>query len=284
MNPTAAFLVSARNSGNDNPTRLPQILREGGWQVSVIDHEQIFMLNAQVHLGPHPANDFDLIWPLGFGPRRSFADRLQMLHLIQPAKLINPPGVYTWAHGKAAWLEHAPLSLISNQAEQLKAFMQENGGEWVLKPAAGSFGEHVQRISSAAELDHILQIQPGYWLLQRFIADIRSGETRTLICGSEILGSYLRLPTDQLHANLAQQGQALAVDVDQPAQALIDRVHQQLIHADIGFASIDTVGGYLMEVNVANPGGLATLAQVYGDAFNTEMQARLLSTLARRFR
>ena len=32
----------------------------------------------------------------------------------------------------------------------------------------------------------------------------------------------------------------------------------------IRFAAIDTCGGYLMEVNVANPGGMATQDQLFG--------------------
>ena len=283
MKLTAAFLISPPNSGNDNPVRLPEILSAGGWDVTMCDHEQMSMTNADVYLGTHLANQFNLIWPLGFGPRQSFADRLQMLHLLDSKKLINHPNTYTWAHGKGAWLAFAPTTMVSNRPEQLITFMQANGGEWVLKPSAGSFGEHVQQINSAADINRILGTHPGYWVLQRFIPDIRCGETRTLICGDEILGSYLRVPTEALRANLAQQGEAKPVAVDQPTQTLIDRVHQQLIDAHVGFASIDTVVGYLMEVNVANPGGLATLAEVYGETFDTDMRARLLNALARRF-
>jgi glutathione synthase/RimK-type ligase-like ATP-grasp enzyme len=282
MNLTAAFLISPQTNNNDNLARLTEALRAGGWDVNVFDHEQISMINAEVYLGTHLANQFDLIWPLGFGPRSSFSDRLQMLHLLNPDKLINRPDAYTWAHGKAAWLGFAPLSMVSNQPDQLIAFMQTNGGEWVLKPAAGSFGENVQRIESAANISAALHTSPGYWILQRFIPEIRQGETRTLICGDEILGSYLRVPTNQLHANLAQQGQACAAAIDQSTHTLIDNVHQLLLDAGVGFAAIDTVGGYLMEVNVANPGGLASLAEIYGESFTKDMYTRLTQALARR--
>ena len=282
MNPTAAFLISPQANRNNNPVRLPEILRSAGWQVSVFDHEQISMVNADVCLEAQLANQFDLIWPLGFGPRPSFSDRLQMWHLMDATRLINRPDAYTWAHGKAAWLNFAPPSMVSSQPNQLIEFMQANGGEWVLKPAAGSFGEKVQQIDSAAEITTTLQADPGYWVLQRFIPEIRLGEVRTLICHDEILGSYLRVPTDQLHANLAQQGQARTAVINQPTQTLIENVHQQLIEAGVGYAAIDTVGGYLMEVNIANPGGLATLEQIYEKPFSTDMHARLIQALERR--
>jgi len=282
MNPTAAFLTSPQANHNDNPVRLPEILRTAGWHVRVFQHEQISMTNADVYLDAQQATQFDLIWPLGFGPRPSFSDRLQMWHLIDATRLINRPDAYTWAHGKAAWLNFAPPSMVSSKPDQLVEFMLANGGEWVLKPAAGSFGTKVQQIYSAAEIYTILQADPGYWVLQRFIPEIRRGEVRTLICHDEILGSYLRVPTDQLHANLAQQGRACAAVINQPTQTLIENVHQHLIEAGIGYAAIDTVGGYLMEVNVANPGGLATLEQVYEKPFSTDMHARLIQALERR--
>jgi glutathione synthase len=283
MNPTAAFLISPQTNHNDNPARLPEILDAAGWQVSVFDHEQISMVNTDVYLDAQQADQFDLIWPLGFGPRPSFADRLQMWHLIDATRLMNRPDAYSWAHGKAAWLSFAPPSRVSSQHSQLVEFMLAHGGEWVLKPAAGSFGAKVQRISSAAELRATLRHDPGYWVLQRFIPEIRQGEVRTLICHDEILGSYLRVPTDQFHANLALQGQARAAVINQPTQTLIESVHQQLIEAGVGYAAIDTVGGYLMEVNIANPGGLATLAQVYEQPFSTDMHERLIQALARKF-
>ena len=43
----------------------------------------------------------------------------------------------------------------------------------------------------------------------------------------------------------------------------------------VGFAAIDTVGGYLMEVNLANPGGLGTLSQFHG----TLPEQRLLDAI-----
>lgn len=282
MNPTAAFLISPQGNHNDNPTLLPEILRAAGWHVSVFEHEQISLVNTNVFINSQQASQFDLIWPLGFGPRASFSDRLQLWHLIGAARLINRPDVYTWAHGKAAWLSFAPPSIVSNLQHQLVEFMSANSGEWVLKPAAGSFGTKVQQVSSAAEIGAALQADPGYWVLQRFIPEIRQGEVRTLICHDEILGSYLRVPTDQLHANLAQQGQACAAVINQPTQTLIERVHQQLIEAGVGYAAIDTVGGYLMEVNIANPGGLSTLEQVYDEPFNSNMHARLIQALARK--
>ena len=62
----------------------------------------------------------------------------------------------------------------------------------------------------------------------------------------------------------------------------MQQVHAELSAAGVGFASIDTVAGYVMEVNVANPGGLATLAEVYGEAEADRTSQRLLDGAAAR--
>ncbi len=222
-------------------------------------------------------DQFDLIWSLGFGPSKSFFDRLQILHLLDQNKLMNHAQTYAWAHGKSAWLEFAPPSLVSNSPDRLAAFMQITNAEWVLKPAGGSFGENVQRVTSAAQIHDVMESRSGYWVLQQFIPQISQGETRTLVCGDQIIGSYLRVPGDDLRANLAQSGQARETQLDNQTRDLITKIHQKLINTGIGFAAIDTVGGYVMEVNVANPGGVATLAEVYGSSFAASANKRLLA-------
>jgi glutathione synthase len=104
-------------------------------------------------------------------------------------------------------------------------------------------------------------------VLQRFLANIAEGETRTLVAGGQIIGSYLRLPTDQLHANLAQHGSAQPTTLSKRQRQITEEIATDLVDEDIGFAAIDLVDDILMEVNVANPGGLGTLNQLYGKDF-----------------
>ena len=45
-------------------------------------------------------------------------------------------------------------------------------------------------------------------MVQRYLPAVRQGETRTLVCGNEIIGSYLRVPHEGFKANLAADAQA----------------------------------------------------------------------------
>ena len=108
-------------------------------------------------------------------------------------------------------------------------------------------------------------------MLQRFLPEIALGETRTLIAAGRIIGSYLRVPTDQLHANLAQQGEAQITVLGNAQSTLVERIAADLLTQNIGFAAVDTVGDTLMEVNIANPGGLGTLNRLYHRDFGPDL-------------
>ena len=283
MSLSAAFLTTPADPHNDNHERLPALFENAGWQVDVLGHDELHWRDGDVFLGEHLSSRFDLIWPVGLGPKATFLDRIAVLTLLEQWRLINPASAYLHLHGKTAWLRHAPTTVVAHQPEILATAFAELGGAWVLKPAAGSYGAGVRQIGTAQAIhEHMAAFAPQYWLLQRYIPEIEQGELRTLICGEKVLGSYLRIPSADGRANLAAGGQPAPATVDGPAEALVGRIHAELIDAGVGFAAIDTVAGYLMEVNVANPGGLKTLGDVYGAAAGRAAQERLVGAVETR--
>lgn len=272
--PQILFLISPHSRGgepvNDNALTLPKAFRDAGWQVSEAEHGSIHRTPAGLASNANPVSNFDLIWPVGFGPRNGFFDWLQLMSELPARKVINAPAALALKHGKAAWAEHCPDHHIAADAPTLISAMQAEPGDWVLKPLAGSFGEGVRRLRSdeAQTITEAMSARPGeYFMLQRFLPAIAQGETRTLVVAGRQIGSYLRVPTDDLHANLAQQGRAEATTLSPGQSQLVGNIAQELTRQHIGFASIDTVGDTLMEVNIANPGGLGTLGQLYGRDF-----------------
>ena len=275
--PNVLFFISPHSSavapehvGNDNAQTLPAAFKAQGWQVRHGQHRYLHRRSGGLFLESTPLDTFDLVWPIGFGPRNGFLDWLQLLDELPARRVINAPASMILRHGKAAWLALGPESHIASEPETLIAAMAEESGDWVLKPLAGSFGRDVSRLHSddtATLLSRMAQRPGAYWVLQRFLPNIAKGETRTLVVGGEIIGSYLRLPTNQLHANLAQHGSAQPTTLSERQKQIIGEIAQDLMAEHIGFASIDLVDDVLMEVNVANPGGLGTLNQLYGKDF-----------------
>jgi glutathione synthase len=158
-----------------------------------------------------------------------------------------------------------------------------SGGDWVIKPTAGSYGRDVTLFrAGTATLDALERLWrsngSGYLMAQRYLPDIDNGEKRTLIAGGRLIASYLRLPEDGLKANLAAGGQAMPTCLTEEEQTLVERIAGDLASLGVGFAAVDTVGTHLMEVNVANPGGLETLERLSGRDYADEVIRTLLAT------
>ena len=269
-------ITVAEESIEANHVLLPKAFVNCGWAVTSITHKALSLGPGGILLAGEPAAHYDLIWPVGFGPKHGFLDRSGLLASITPTRLITPTSTQILHHGKSAWVEYCPETYITNNPTTLINVMSASQGAWILKPMAGSYGRGVQTIS--AEQTQLLELTlaeaPGaYFCLQRFLPEIALGEIRTLVVGGKIIGSYLRKPTNGLQANLSQFANAEKTVLEGPAAQLVAAIQQDLVDKRIGFASIDTVGKWLMEVNIANPGGLGTLNRLYDRDFGSQVVA-----------
>ena len=279
--PHIAFLLGdTAGARNDNHHRLPAAFRTAGWAVTLLSQEAVRLGPSGVLLGDDDPARFHLIWVLGLGRFHSFLDRMQLLRLLPPERFVNAVDALVYRHAKYAWWRHMPETYASNDTHFLKSKLAQ-GGDWVAKPAAGSFGRDVSRIradtAGAAEVDRLVGDTGAFALLQRFVPEIAQGEKRTVVAGGRIIGTYLRLPGTGLRANLAAGGTPTRGALSPAERALVETVAAELISNGIGFAAVDTVYPYLMEVNLANPGGLATLASLYGE----EPSGRVVSAICR---
>ncbi len=265
----------------DNVHTLPRVFAQAGWQVSIETHALCWH-HGKVYAGLTCLNDVDLVWPLGLGDHGDFIDRMQLLAHCG-ARLINSPEAYLVLHGKLMWADLLPPTHASNRIDDLADVLAGSACEWILKPAAGSFGREVHRLlpDDGDLLRRTMLANPGEWfILQQHVPAISAGEHRSLLIGTEIIGSYRRVPRDGLRANLATGGHALPGVPEGREVAVVTEVKRRLLARGVGFAAIDTSGSYLVEVNVANPGGLGTLNEVYARDFGAQVVTSILGWLA----
>lgn len=279
----ALFFCSHQDQKNDNHTKIPKAFKDSGWEVTVQPHDHLKVKDMDLLAGIHQLSQFDLIWPVGFGEKSTFLDRLQLLSACPEGKLITSLHSWLLFHGKAAWLKYCPLSVISTDADELIGFMKTHTGEWVLKPNAGSYARNISFIKNdQTGIDKIRTAcadRKEFYILQRFLPEIKSGETRCICVDGRIIGSYLKLPVHNFLANVSQEAKIEKTIISKAQAPILERIKKELIKHDIGFAAIDLVGDTLMEVNIANPGGLTSLETLYSRDFSKD----LVSIINKRF-
>ena len=280
-----ALLSNGVSPHNDNHARITAALAADHWDVSVFAHEDVSILNGVVCGQEQPLTDFDLVWMLGLGERHDFMDRCQILANLPPAKMLNSALAMLSLHSKHIALPHSPLTCSSNQPEQLLSYAHQHPEieRWIVKPAAGSYGRGVLQASSRQELDRALQRSTAgrkYCVMQAFVEQIAHGETRSLVINGEIIGSYLRIPDHDFLANLTQGARARPAKLDTQQTRQVEDVAAALNERGVRFAAIDMAFPYLIEVNVANPGGLATLSGLEGRS-QPDIGRRLAAALRR---
>lgn len=259
--------VGAPEAHNDNHVRLPAAFAAAGWTVDVVDHDALALVNGRVMAGGHDIAAADRVWVLGLGRAQTFLDRMQLLRRAPQHGFITIADAYVYQHAKYAWSGYMPETHAGTAVDALVARIQP-GEDWVVKPTAGSFGREVVRVRGPDEARRALVLategERRYALLQRFVPEIANGEKRTLIAGARVIGTWLRQPGRDFRTNLALDGRAVATALTAAESERIAAIHAELRAAGVGYAAIDLAGPFLMEVNLANPGGLATLAAVYG--------------------
>ncbi|MEM1432652.1 MAG: hypothetical protein AAGG11_01205 [Pseudomonadota bacterium] len=285
------FLVAGTPSGangngeirNDNHQRLPLAFRRAGWAVTVCPSDSLALDADGLSCAAGPLEQFERIWHLGFGTAATFFDRMQMLFNLPAERFVTSPVALLTLHGKFRWLEYMPETHVSNDPRHLLARTGQ-GGEWVLKPPAGSFGREVRHLVGqrlGSEQDEAKQAHNQallaaatdggrYAVLQRYLPEVTAGETRVLTAAGQLIGQYLRVPVASGAddrpplANRAAGATTQVVSLNREQAFIASRVANDLLALGVGFAAIDLVGENLLEVNIANPGGLERLTELKG--------------------
>ena len=149
--------------------------------------------------------EFDSVWMRKDPPfDMKFFFATHLLSLIDPSKcfVMNDPKGLREANEKLYALrfpEQIPQTLVSSDMGRLKAFMDELGGEMIVKPLDGSGGSGVFYLNAQdrntnsileAATDNGRRLVMG----QRYLPEIRQGDKRIIVLNGEPLGAVLRVP------------------------------------------------------------------------------------------
>ena len=175
-----------------------------------------------------------------------------------------------------------PKTLVTRHANDVRQFIDDHGGDAVVKPFQGSGGEgvFVVREGDHANLNQIIDAvcASGYMVVQEFLEDAAGADTRMFLLNGEPLqrdGTYAALRRvgagDDIRSNISAGGSAEAVEVSDRDLEIAEMVRPQLVQDGMFMVGIDIAGGVLLEVNVFSPGGLGGIKKLTGVDFTPDV-------------
>ena len=209
--------------------------------------------------------------------------------------VLNDPFHLTNASNKT-YFQHfpeevRPVTCISRDADELRAFIATHGGRGVIKPLQGSGGHgvFVVKDGDAANLNQMIEavIRDGYAIAQEYLPGAAEGDLRLLTLNGRPLrvdGRYacFRRYNDSgdARSNISAGGKIELAEPDADALRLAEAVAPKLIRDGMYLAGLDIVGDKLMEVNVDTPGGINMAEELTGVDFSSA----IIADMARKVR
>jgi glutathione synthase len=163
-----------------------------------------------------------------------------------------------------------PPTIVTRRLDELRAFLEEQGGKIVVKPLDGFGGAAVFLVQKGdPNINAILEVSTlnGHrWVMaQRYLPEGKKGDKRILLLDGEPLGCFLRVPAgDDIRSNMAVGGTPTASTLSERDRQIIERVRPRLLKDGLYFVGLDVIGDYLSEVNVTSPTGVQAIDRLDG--------------------
>ncbi|MCA9774905.1 MAG: glutathione synthase [Myxococcales bacterium] len=170
-----------------------------------------------------------------------------------------------------------PRSIVACDPEPILAFIEEIGGDAVLKPIdmMGGFGIFRARLGDEnlpSLIDYMTLERKRRIFVQQFIPRVYEGDKRIILCNGEPLGAVLRVPREgDFRGNIHVGGRVRKTDLDDDDKRIIETVAPRLRADGLYLVGIDVVGGCLTEVNVTSPTGVQEINRLNGSRIEGDL-------------
>jgi glutathione synthase len=163
-----------------------------------------------------------------------------------------------------------PPTIVTYEIPRLKKFMEEQGGEMIVKPLDGHGGESVFLARAGdrnlnAILEAVTRFETRPIMGQRYIPEIRDGDKRLIVLNGEPLGGTLRVPReDDNRGNIHVGGNCVKAEVTARDREICRMMRPRLERDGLYFVGLDIIGDYMTEVNVTSPTGIQEIDRLDG--------------------
>jgi glutathione synthase len=161
-----------------------------------------------------------------------------------------------------------PATVVTQNAEHIRAFVRRVGGRGVIKPLDGAGGRGVMVLDEGdLNFNAIVELTTDNGrrlaMVQEFLPAVRQGDKRVLLLDGEPLGAILRVPRDdEARSNIHVGGRVEPTELTAAERAIVDRVAPRLRADGLYFVGLDVIGERLTEVNVTSPTGIQELSRL----------------------
>ena len=214
------------------------------------------------------------------------ATQILDLAQLEGAFVMNDPAGLRAANEKLFALNFPnviPPTLVSQDAHRIKAFMEELGGEMIIKPVDGHGGFGIfyghrddRNINSLIETMTHEGREPI--IAQQYIPEVRQGDKRLIMLNGLPLGCTLRVPrADEHRGNIHVGGTCIKAEITVRDHEICREVGPRLRQEGLYFVGLDIIGDYLTEVNVTSPTGVQEINTLNG----VKLEAQVLDFIER---
>lgn len=165
--------------------------------------------------------------------------------------------------------EFIPETLITLDISEIKKFLNEHK-EIILKPLYACGGKGVVKLSKGNQnletaAESLIKLYNAPIIAQKFLPEIKNGDKRIVLINGEIAGTFLKVPAkNSFLANITAGAKFVKTKLTKREEEICGALKSKLKKRGLIFTAIDTIGGYLTEINVTSPAGLGELNELYG--------------------
>jgi glutathione synthase len=198
---------------------------------------------------------------------------------VKPTRILNPPDIIQFQTEKLPppeLLKYAPRHELIRQKSDVNLprilDLFKNDAEIVSKPLNLFQSMGVQKHPTPQNLNDweilIHQLTEGFTqpiLLEEYIAQIHSGETRLWFVGEHLIGAIQKFPKTGDFRVLIDEGSRVAPHtLDETESMIAQDVGKSLKRQGIYMAAVDLIGHRICDYNFTSPGLLVQLEEVHG--------------------
>jgi glutathione synthase len=197
----------------------------------------------------------------------------QLVELARGPFLLNDPQGLRDANEKLYALQFpglCPRTVVSRDKQEILVFLEDVGGEMILKPVDGFGGLGILHVKKGdRNLNSMVEIATAggrtATVAQEYLPASREGDKRIVLLDGEPLGALLRIPQDgDVRGNLAAGARSKKTTITDRDREICRRLAPDLRRRGLWFVGLDIIGTHLTEVNVTSPTGIEEIDALDG--------------------